>query len=328
MSRKRKKLTPARKRKREQKRARRRNRAARTPGANSHPISHDGAQTHETIARLDRVQLLSMLQEIPPWARTDRANEIILDVLQDDSAAASERLLAAKLAGQGLVNCDEVATIVVGILLDVNASEKLRGRAAISLGPALEHGYTLGFDDPEDLMLSEAFFHQVTSLLQRLYHDAETPDLFRHCVLETAVRAPADWQRDAVQAAYLSEVRDWRITAVFCMRFIRGFEREILESLDSSDQHIHNEAVLAACNWEIDAAWSYLVSLLTDFETEKYLRLAIIEACAYIRPAEARLILVDLTDEDDEDIVDAAQEAMVLAEMMARPDDSEECVEF
>ena len=38
----------------------------------------------------------------------------------------------------------------------------------------------------------------------------------------------------------------WRLTAVFCMRFIRGFEEQILEALKSQHPDIHHEAVLAA----------------------------------------------------------------------------------
>ena len=182
--------------------------------------------------------------------------------------AACERLLAVRLASEGLVDCDDVAAVVVGILQDRNASEELRGHAALSLGPALEYGDMLGFDEPQDLMLSEACFQQVTALLQRLYFDAETPALVRRCVLEAAVRAPADWQRDAVQAAYTHEERDWRVTAVFCMRFIRGYEREIIKLLKSPDSDIHFHAIRAARNWEIDAAWSHLVSLVAGDDLE------------------------------------------------------------
>ena len=334
MSRRHKKQRPAQKKKREQKRARRRNRTAhttKTPSAESHQTSNNGVSAHEQIhkeapAQLDRASQLLLIEDIPPWARTENADRLILDVLQDVSAAASDRLLAARLAGDGVVNCDEVAAIVVGILQDRNASAELRGQAAISLGAALEHGDTLGFDDPQDIMLSEACFQHVTALLQRLYFDADTPEFVRRRVLEAAVRAPADWQRDAVQAAYTRGERDWRVTAVFCMRYIRGFEREIIESLESPDFDIHYEAICAAGNWAIDAAWSHLVSLVTDGQPDKNLLLAAIDAIVYIRPGEAGLILVDV-DEDDEVIVEAVHGAMAMATALAMSDDGEEHID-
>ncbi len=51
--------------------------------------------------------------------------------------------------------------------------------------------------------------------------------------------------------------------------------------------------------------------------TDKPLLLAAIDAVAGIRPQEAGMILVDLTDSDDEDIVEAAHEAINMAEAMA-----------
>ena len=42
------------------------------------------------------------------------------------------------------------------------------------------------------------------------------------------------------------------------MRWIRGFNHQILEALDSESQDLHHQAVCAAGNWEIDAAWSHI----------------------------------------------------------------------
>ena len=51
--------------------------------------------------------------------------------------------------------------------------------------------------------------------------------------------------------------------------------------------------------------------------TDKPLLLAAIEAAACIRPQEAARILIDLTESDDEDIVEAAYEAMGIAEALS-----------
>jgi hypothetical protein len=104
------------------------------------------------------------------------------------------------------------------------------------------------------------------------------------------------------------------LTAVFSMRWVRGFEEQILAALKSADPDIHYEAVRAAGNWELDAAWSHVVGLVNDPHTPKRILLAAIGATGSIRPAEATEVLLDLGDSDDEDIAEAADEAMMMAE--------------
>jgi hypothetical protein len=68
--------------------------------------------------------------------------------------------------------------------------------------------------------------------------------------------------------------------------------------------------------WPEDAAWSHIATLITTEGTDKYLLLAAIEAVASIRPQEAAEILLDLADSEDEDIADAAYEAMAMSEVL------------
>jgi len=70
------------------------------------------------------------------------------------------------------------------------------------------------------------------------------------------------------------------LTAVFAMAHIRGFSDQILEALKSANPEIHYEAVRAAGNWELDAAWPHVVRLVGDPGTPKALLLAAIEAVA------------------------------------------------
>jgi hypothetical protein len=97
------------------------------------------------------------------------------------------------------------------------------------------------------------------------------------------------------------------------MRYIRGLDDWILESLDSKNADIHYQAVCAAGNWEVDAAWPHIAGLVTSTETEKSLLLAAIEASVSIRAQEAREILGSLMDADDEDIVETVYEALAMA---------------
>jgi len=263
---------------------------------------------------------LRTLQDTPSWAWPEGAGKMFLGILRDEKADESERLLAAELAGDFTVINDELADALLAIACKGDEPEDLRERAAISLGPAFESADIDGFDDPDFVPISEQTFSRIQKTLRRLYMDAGVPKEVRRRILEASVRAPQAWHRNAVRAAYSSGDEDWRLTAVFCMRFVQGFENQILESLDSRDSDIHYEAVCAAGNWEIDAAWSHIAGLVTTEETDKFLLLAAIDAVASIHPQEAPEILVDLIDSEDEDIVEAAYEAMNMAEALAGED--------
>lgn len=263
---------------------------------------------------------LKTLQDTPPWEWPEEAGKMFLGILRDEKADESERLLAAELAGDSTVINDELADALLAIVCNGDEPEDLRARAVISLGPALEYTDIDGFDDPDYVPISEQTFIRLQKMLRKLYMDAEVPKEVRRRILEASVRAPQDWHRDAVRAAYSSDDEDWRLTAVFCMRFVRGFEERILQSLDSRNPDIHYEAVCAAGNWEIDAAWSHIAGLVISEDTDKSLLFAAIDAAASIRPHEASEILVELIESDDEDIVEAAYDALGMAEALAVED--------
>jgi hypothetical protein len=235
---------------------------------------------------------------------------MLLDILRDDRASASDLLLAAELAGDLTVINDELVDALLSVLRRSDRSENLRGRAAISLGPVLDHADSEGFEEADDRPITERAFHGLQESLRTLYRDADVPKEVRRRILEASVRAPRDWHEDAIRT---SGDGVWRLTAVFCMGFIRGFEEEILEALDTNDPDIHYEAVVAAGNWGLDGAWPHVAALVSSKETDKPLLLAAIDAIASIRPHEAAPMLDDLADSDDEEIATAAREAMALA---------------
>ena len=154
--------------------------------------------------------------------------------------------------------------------------------------------------------------------------DTRVPHEVRRRILEASVRAPQKWHQNAIREAYSSGDDSWRLTAVFGMRYIRGFNTQILEALENKNEAIHYEAVCAAGNWEVDAAWSHIATLITTAGTDKYLLLAAIEAVASIRPQEAAEILIDLTESEDEDIAEAASEAIAMTEAFFDDDDEDD----
>jgi hypothetical protein len=239
---------------------------------------------------------------------------MLLKILIDRRAKASDRLIAAELAGDSTVINDDLAGALLAIVGDAGEREQLRARAAISFGSALEQASIDEFEEPDDVPITERMYHNIQDSLQKLYFDPSTPKEVRRRILEASVRAPETWHQDAIAQAYSSGDKKWMLTAVFAMRWVRGFDKEILAALESADPDIHYEAVRAAGNWELDAAWSHVVELLNDPDTPKPLLLAAIGAVGCIRPAEAGMMLVDLADSDDEDIAEAAEEAMTMAE--------------
>ena len=264
---------------------------------------------------------LKLLASIPPWEWPPNGGIKLLAVLEDRQAAESEQLLAAEMAGEIVAIDDQLAAALVSLVGDPSASEPLRSRAALSLGPVLEH-MDQGRDDYYLSLEVETFepppisghtFQRIQQSLRTRYLEEEIPEEVRRRILEASVRAPADWHRGAIRAAYSREDRDWRLTAVFAMQYVRGFNDEIVAALDAPDEEIRYEAVRAAGNWEVDAAWPHVAGLLAAPATDKTLLLAAIEAAVAIRPREAEPLLADLSDSDDVEIADAASNAMMMA---------------
>jgi hypothetical protein len=48
------------------------------------------------------------------------------------------------------------------------------------------------------------------------------------------------------------------------MRYVRGFDDAILESLTSKNEDIRYEAVCAVGIWEVDAAWPHNAKIVTS----------------------------------------------------------------
>ena len=82
---------------------------------------------------------LKLLKDAPPWEWPEDAGKMFLEILKSDKADEYDRLLAAELAGDFIVINDELVNALLLILSNSDEPELLRGKAAISLGPVLEH---------------------------------------------------------------------------------------------------------------------------------------------------------------------------------------------
>lgn len=256
------------------------------------------------------------LYEIPPWDWPADAGETLLAALKSRTVGADDpdRLLAAELAGNLIVMNDDIAGVLLDIIRDPAEPAGMRGAAAIALGPALEELHLELFDDIEGPVVSEQAARAIREGLRQAYQDADAPKEVRRRALEASVRAEADWHAGAVRAAYDSGDDEWRLTAVFCMSYVAGFEREIEEALESDDPILVYEAVRAAGNRGVEAAWPRIRELiLLGGEGDRSLLLAAIDAVPTVMPEEAEDALVDLSDSDDAEIAEAATDAIVMA---------------
>ena len=148
---------------------------------------------------------LKIFQKIPPWEWPESTAQIFLDILRDDQADESERLLAVDLAGDFTVINDEIVDALLTIARRGEEPDSLRGAAVISLGPVLEQADIFEFDDPDDVPISEEKFREIQESLYTLYKDAGVPKEVRRRILEAAVRAPQDWHQDAIREAYAGD---------------------------------------------------------------------------------------------------------------------------
>ncbi len=264
---------------------------------------------------------MSKLQEFnntPPWEWPETADVFFLEVLQNPDGKEEDRLLAAEMAGNFVVINDALADVLLNIVKNSNESEELRCKAVISFGAALDYIYIdmdefAEFDEYEDFAVTEAMYRRIIKSLKKLYFDGTVSELVRRRTLEASIRSPQEYHSGAVRAAYQSGSENWMVTAVFCMTYLKGFQQEILEALQSKNLDIKYHAVQAAGNWGLIEAWPYIRDILSDQNTDINLLLAAVDATVTIEHDDAEFALNELLDSsDDDDIIDAVEEALAM----------------
>jgi hypothetical protein len=267
---------------------------------------------------------LHELSEIPTWDWPDDAADVLLAALRDRTASLADRQLVAHLVAEIDVMDDDFATALLAIANDRDEDVDLRAAAAIALGPSLEYADIL---DPEELAEEEAFsagtIRRVEEALHALYDAKDSPDVLRRAALEGSVRAPREWHEDAVRAAHASPDPAWRLSAVFCLRYVDGFAPLILEALDSADPQMRYQAVCAAGEQELEEAWPHVLAVLQQPAPDRDLLMAAIDAAARIRPEEAIEFIDPFTDSPDADIAETALDAMAMARALSGEGDEE-----
>ncbi|MDY6824689.1 MAG: hypothetical protein SWH68_12975 [Thermodesulfobacteriota bacterium] len=267
------------------------------------------------------------LYNTPPWEWPDNAGKTIYGVLCDVNVAPGERTMAAELAGDVTVIDDHMAKTLLSILQNNAEDDMLRCQAAISLGPVLEETYLQENDEADeievDMGLSFSLFEEMQRDMQHIYMNADVPQLVRRRSLEASVRAPRQWHRNAVRAAYASGNYYWQLTAVFCMGYVDGFNDQIIEALTDERKSIRFEAVCAAGNQGLTAAWPHIQKILKDAQTDKDLLVAAIDAVAPMHPEKAGGVVGPFIESPDPDIAEAALECLFMADALLDLDDDD-----
>ncbi|SMC18644.1 hypothetical protein SAMN02746041_00503 [Desulfacinum hydrothermale DSM 13146] len=247
---------------------------------------------------MEKSEKLAGLTLLDPWDWPEDTPELLVDALTDKSADRESRLMACEMAGDLVVMSDDMAERLLGVATDETDDEEVRGMAAVALGAALEYVDVEGFEEPEASPISEALFDKIQETLHRLYLDPKLPKLVRRRVLEASVRAPQDWHEEEVASAYASKDPDWRLTAVFCMRWVSGFHKQILEALRSDDDNLRYEALNAAGMWGLSEAAPVIEMILHRWK-DKDLSVvaAAVDAAPFVMRDEAADLLQPIRDE-------------------------------
>jgi hypothetical protein len=104
-----------------------------------------------------------------------RCGRVFRKILIDQRADESDRLVAAELAGDYTVINDDLAETLLTVVRSAGEPDQLRAKAAISLGPALEQAERDGFEDPDDVPITERTFRNIQVSLEKIYLDNSTP---------------------------------------------------------------------------------------------------------------------------------------------------------
>lgn len=224
---------------------------------------------------------------------------------------------------------DALATEILAIVSS-DASEDIRSDAIVALGPALEECGIEYMDEDEEepppgygAPLSREAFEEATAALRAIYEDASQPKLLRRRAIEVLVRDPQPWHADAIRRDFASGERDWRMTALFSMGWMSGFDRELLDTLRTADGDLLYEAVRSAGRAGLQEAAAIIEALAISDDTDRDVRLEAIAALPSVDPDSFDL-LEELSESPDPEVRSAAVDALENLQMFAEDLDEDE----
>jgi HEAT repeat protein len=239
-----------------------------------------------------------------------------------------EETRAAALEELALRMDDEIAQALLDIA-ESDATHEVRTDAIVALGPVIEQ-CGMEYDDEAEFdfgpelgpPVSRDTFSSIVRHIRGLYDDETQPTLIRRRAFEVLVRDPQPWLSKEIRKHVASADPDWRLTAVFAMGYVKGFEREIADTVQTAEGKLLLEAVIAAGNMGVSRAARRIRTLATSREEDLDLRLAAIEALPQLDP-DCFELLDELTRARKREIAEAAEYALEELEIFADPGDDE-----
>lgn len=222
---------------------------------------------------------------------------------------------------------DEIAAAFLEIAKG-NRDDRVRADTIIGLGPIIEEaGYDYTDTEADDLgefgpPISRKTFETIQRELRAIFEDESQPKIVRRSALEALVRDPQQWQVDAVRKLVASDDADWRVTSVFAMGYVPGFESDIMRMLETSEGALLYEAVRAAGRGEMSDAAPKLRTIASDERADTDLRAAAIEALPYVDD-ECDELLEELSNHENEEIAEAAEYALEELSILAQDGEEE-----
>lgn len=212
---------------------------------------------------------------------------------------------------------DEVARAFLDVASS-DAPERVRADTIIGLGPVIDEA-GIDFDDEEDEgfamdpdlgpPISREMFETIVREVRGLYEDETQPKLVRRRALEVLVRDPQPWHTAEIRRHFASDDPEWKVTGIFGMGYVPGFDAEIAAAVQSESGKLLFEAVRAAGSMEVTGAAKRIRELATSKTGDRDLRLAAIDALPQVDPDSFDL-LQRLAGSDDHEIADAAEAAL------------------
>lgn len=184
-----------------------------------------------------------------------------------------------------------------------------RGEAAIFLGSILDlvdENETFDFGIPLELG------QEIRTVLWGIHDDLQNSEIVRRRCLEALVRWPVDPVPAVVRTA-LDTPGPWRVTGLFCAGFVSGFEDDVRRALHEGTLEEKVEAWRAAANLELQDVGPHAIAVARDPAAPQEERFEAIGALAWIGESAAATIALDeIASGDDEELAEAATEAMSL----------------
>lgn len=212
---------------------------------------------------------------------------------------------------------DEVARAFLDVASS-DAEEHIRADTIVGLGPIIDEA-GIDFDDEDDSEfaldpelgppISREMFETIVREVRGLYEDEAQPKLVRRRAFEVLVRDPQPWLTAEIRKHSASDDPEWKVSGIFGMGYVTGFEREIAVAVQSESGKLLFEAVRAAGSMEVAAAAKRIRELATSPNTELDLRLAAIDALPHV-DHDSFDLLERLSHSDDEEVAAAAEAAL------------------